>query len=183
MAEWLCSVCTTVNTSANPVCSNKACMRKASVWGTTRLTKFVGKSKMEHEMKTSGTCCMEEMGGSPLAGGNGKDNVQVVLAVCDEFQESGGTGIVKRCTGTPPRHATNAKLKAHANGIMMPAAKKPSTRLVVRRAAKYRLAKPLPDAPKRTLKEFADFAGVTCSDIKDVMLFMALEEDNFFDQM
>ena len=65
----------------------------------------------------------------------------------------------------------------------MPDFKKSSTRLVVRRAAKYRLAKPkLPDEPKRTLQEFANFAGVTCSDIKDIMLFMALEEDNFFDQ-
>jgi hypothetical protein len=157
-------------------------MRKASVWGTTRLSKNVCKLKIENQMKTSGTCCMEEMGSITLAGGNGNDNAQAIDAVCEECQESGDQGIITRCTATPPRHATKAKLKAPANnnGTMMHAFKKPSTRLVVRRAAKFRFAEPK-HAPKRTIKDFADFAGVSCSDFKDVMLFMALQEDNFFD--
>ena len=174
MAHWRCTSCWWQNISTNVECSNVKCQLKSSFSGISMLSKIEVQSKCKQYddmLCALDAKCAKMKEVSLNVGADEADinrrHVELELA-------------------TPERCNARSKARSKAKMIVKPMCMKHAHARFPTSAIRKNLqfsgeaSQTSPSTSTSTLEKFAEFAGVTCADAKDVMLCMALAEDNFF---
>ncbi|MDA9633376.1 hypothetical protein N9S81_00390 [bacterium] len=152
MAHWKCARCfEATNVSYELICRNESCQLPARVWGLE-----VGWWKDEAQQ------CRSKQP---------KNNCKMLMAEDGGGEDGGGEGGGGEDGGVATTHKTRVVFRSKHDSPMNKTPIRSNT------IAKKKVAKR--DQPF-TIDDFAGFLGTGCDKARDVMLTLALAEDNFF---
>lgn len=177
MAHWLCSTCSTVNINSTVLCMNDKCKLNASSVGVTTL------SKADIRIKTINMACT--INNKKCIVGNNDNGIAMTTPSV--------TLVCKSASFEDNKNATSPKRKAECIAVNSPVGKKAAPKKYKQEIMPIDMKLVddfiasltdgiLEDKKVEPSTDVNDnvLSGCYCENVKDVMLCMALSDDNFF---